>query len=150
MKDWSYYYTPVRSKRLTHAERQIYRDSQTEPILDALMTERDRRAALDAVHKQVVAHFDEVERPYFDELKELREEFWRDARQELGYTRFLTEEAVKLVEFQAEELSEDADYENIYASLYDVVLLVRAILISCREDWEAGELPWPEVIDDQV
>lgn len=143
MKDWKYYHVPVGFDKSTHVMREAYRKPLLAPIREMRLTESERIAAIAEVDKQVVAHFDELDRPYYDEKARLRDEFWRDAREELGYTKYLSENAVKLVETQAEELTSES-YRDIFASLYDTLEFVRAIVKSCRADWESGKLPWPE------
>lgn len=62
----------------------------------------------------------ELNAEYYAERNKKTEEFWRDCREELGYTSYLDEEGVRILESKAEEDGHSSGYSEVFCELQDL------------------------------
>ena len=102
MKNWDYYRAP-NIEYFGYEQSKEYRDKLVYEIDNERLTAAERKIRLDAVKKLVRDHERHMNSPYDAELKRLKEEFWDDAREELGYCSWLTDDGVLSLENKAYE-----------------------------------------------
>ena len=116
MKPFDYYSNnPV--KYPTFQERDDYKTQLKKEIDDTPLTTADRFTALGQLSAKVAAHFDSQVQKANAEESRLRDEFFADARVELGYADILTEKGMRVVESWAWERGHAGGYSDIYSSL---------------------------------
>lgn len=120
MKDWKYYSTPV-FPYCGFKEEQEYREKIIAEINDVPMTASEREAALKEVTARVRKYRQEQNKPYKEAQAKLDQEFWQDARDELGYAEFLSAEGVSAIEAKAWEDGHISGYSEVYSHLADLV-----------------------------
>ena len=126
MKDFAYYSTP-KTKYFGYEEEVAYKQSLLDEINDTPMTAKKREKALADVKQRVREHVAEQNKPYNEEQKKLTQEFWEDARDELGYTAFLSVKAQQALEYLAYERGHSSGYAEVYCQLQDFAEFAKAI-----------------------
>lgn len=115
MKPWEYYETGV-----IEPDGRAYLKKLHEEIYAKRLSRHECRAALDSAAEQskewVRANTHNLGRG----RKDLREEFWADAREELGYG-WLPPAAIARIESMAEERASRDSYEGGYAGIFSVL-----------------------------
>lgn len=116
MKDWDYYDKPT-VEYYGFDYRKQYRDELIKAINDAPMTKLDRDLALSKVDAEVRKRMYEVNKPYNEAIAALIEEFWADAKAELGYDDFLDAEGIEALESLAYEEGHAYGFSSVFAKL---------------------------------
>lgn len=124
MKPFDYYNTiPVE-----YPSRVAISVALTNKIDGTPMTKEQREAA----YADAVVEVDEIFKAKLAEYRKaeaiLRDQFFEDCREELGYDDFLTEEGCKLLENMAWEESHHAGFSEIYWELCDLVPNVQKLI----------------------
>jgi hypothetical protein len=95
------------------------------------MTAIERENQRRLVTRKVNEYVEERDRPYEEARKALKEEFWRDARADIGYTSWLDSEGAEALEKLAEKIrktEKDTEEEDIYDSLVEMNQFFRKIV----------------------
>lgn len=131
MKDFSYYSAPKEVKYFGFEEEQAYAKSLRDEINNKPMTAKEREDALNDVKHRVRVYIQEKNLPYNNALYALEQEFWKDARAELGYGDFLNDTGISLLEQKAYQDGHSSGFCEIFYYLSDLVDF-------CRELAEKG------------
>jgi len=139
MKSWTYYRNPTYENGCLipyfgYKETQLYKKERLKVIDDELMTAEGRTSATKNLAKEVRELVKDKNAGFNKKLKELEEEFWRDAREDLGYDSFLTEEGVKILEGKAWGEGHSSGYSEVYGCLQDLSEFVISILEYKKEE----------------
>lgn len=113
MRDWKYYETntvPLPDKR---AKEREMRDE----INNTRMTATERRDAMAKVHEQLKEWYQLAYQPYEAEQDRLKEEFWVDCRNELGYGSKLSFAGCRIMEETAWRDSHSNGFSEVYSTL---------------------------------
>ena len=121
MKDWDYYQTPVGVELVTYAYRDILSNQMRQAINDAPLTATDRDMKLKSLKADVMAIVVERNKPYHAAVAALKEEFWTDCREELGYQKRLSPKAVAILEQKAWDDGHDMGYSEVFSKLEELV-----------------------------
>lgn len=71
---------------------------------------------------------------YYAEPKDVAyEEFWKDAREELGYDKFLNADGVSCLESKAYEEGHSAGFSEVFLCLGDLTEFARQIIASVQQ-----------------
>ena len=119
MKDWEYYSTP-KAAFFGYEAQKAYRDKIVAEIDNAPLTAADRRAAMDGVKKRVRDYITEMNKPYHAEMRQLQDEFWKDAQRELGYCEWLDNNGVSIIESKAWEQGHAGGLSEVYYHLCEL------------------------------
>lgn len=119
MKDWKYYNKPS-VEYYGFEYRKQYRDKLIEAIHNTPMTKADRDTALRKVNTEVRNHMLELNRPYNAAILELTQEFWADARYELGYDDFLDADGISALESLAYQKGYGSGFSSVFSELQDL------------------------------
>lgn len=116
MKDWDYYNKP-KSECFSFSEvkREIKRHINATPM--TAQERHDAFADMEASARRIV---DEKNRPYDEEKAALDAEFWRDAREEIGYGKMLNEKQIGILESKAWQDGHSAGYSEVFIHLQDL------------------------------
>ena len=89
------------------------------------MTTADRDKALKQIAKQV----DEWYRnhPYHEARQALTEQFWKDCREDIGYTQFLTQRGCEALEANAWDRCHDSGFYAVYWELAELAELAKVL-----------------------
>jgi len=97
-------------------------------INDSSMTSQERIDALNGVDVKVRDYCKELNKPYNDAKDRLEAEFWKDAREDLGYTDFLNEVGVSTLESKAWEDGHAYGFHDVYLHLSELTDFARKII----------------------
>ena len=128
MKDWNYYREPAGIPYFGYEETKAFENGLRAEINDKPMTAAQRETALADVKRQVREHAAEQNKPYNEAKAKLEQEFWADAREELGYTDFLNDEGVSALEYKAYEDGHSSGFPEIFCQLQDLVTFAEKIV----------------------
>lgn len=97
MKDWEYYSSPKAEYfSFSDVKREIKKQIDATP-----MTAEERRHAIADLGARARRIIDEKNKPYNEQQAALDAEFWRDAREEIGYGESLNEKQIGVIERKA-------------------------------------------------
>lgn len=117
MKDWEYYSTPKAEYfSFSEVKNEIKKHIDATP-----MTAEERKNAISDMGASARRVIDEKNRPYNEEKAALDAEFWRDAREEIGYGESLNEAQISVLENKAWEDGHSAGYSEVFIQLQDLV-----------------------------
>lgn len=136
MKDWDYY-EGLDIPYYGLEEKRAYHDQLMKEIDDTPMTSQERLSARSKAMEQADARGEQENAPRLALLFRRQEEFWRDARAELGYADWLGEEGARLLEEKAQEGKVDEDYldtEAAFEELRWLMNLVRCLRPHLKEE----------------
>jgi hypothetical protein len=128
MKPWEYYREPKDVVFFGFQEQNEFKEKLTKEINDKPMTADQRTAELAAVKRRTTDHFNEKNKPYNTAKTALTNEFWADARAELGYESFLTTQGVAFIELKAYEDGHSHGFSEIFSKLSDLVEFAEKII----------------------
>jgi hypothetical protein len=128
MKPWEYYKEPKNVAFFGFKEQKEFKDKLIAQINDQPLTANQRTSELATVNRRAADHFKEMNRPYNEAKTALTNEFWVDARAELGYQRFLTNEGVAFIELKAYEDGHSHGFSEIYSKLSDLVEFAEKVI----------------------
>jgi hypothetical protein len=120
MKDFNYYNT-TNTEYLTYQQKEDYRQKLIDEINSEKLTADERIAKLDKVKKQVDNHERTYNKDARAEESRKKREFWEDAREELEYTEWLTEDAIMVLENKAWEDGHSSGYSEVFYQLQELV-----------------------------
>lgn len=126
--DWKYYREPAGIPYFGYEECKALTEQLTTEINNAPMTATERQTALAGVKKRVQDHAAEQNKPYMEAKAKLEEEFWADAREELGYTEFLSPEGVSALEYKAYEDGHSSGHPEVFCQLQGLVDFARKMV----------------------
>lgn len=130
MKDFEYY-TTVNAPLLRFEDCKAYERRLRREIDDAYLTAAERAAQTLAVKQRVHKYAESFNAEYRAEERRLVDEFWRDARAELGYQRFLDADGVQLLESRARALSSYRDFDTLFDHLQTLARFAESV-------WQSG------------
>lgn len=113
MKDFKYY----SDSGIEYPNKRDYEKSLIEVINNTPLTVSDRNAAMDDIKRKSAEWFKEAVRPYNNKVSELIDEFWRDCRESLGYTDFLDDEGVSILENMAWDRGHANGFDEVFCQL---------------------------------
>ncbi len=128
MKDWDYYQTPVGIDPFTYNDRNRYRKQLLDEINDEPLSAFVRNSRIKDLPNKVTAYAQERNRPYHAAVAALKEEFWTDCREELGYQKRLGPKAVATLEQKAWDDGHDLGYSEIFSKLEELVDFVNEMI----------------------
>lgn len=126
MKDFDYY--SDRNVKAEYPDRRGYKKKLIEEIDNTPMTTDQRTAAMSKVEQRVREWFNEAVKPYYKERNRLAEEFWKDAREELGYDQYLNDDGVRALEAKAWEDGHSAGFSEVFCHLQELESFVEDII----------------------
>jgi hypothetical protein len=124
MKDFTYYNnvkTPY--PRRKDIIREIIAKLDDVPLTKAGRIEREEMAA-----KEGELIFKEKLAEYNKESNNLKEEFWKDCREEFGYDSFLSKRGCEILESKAWQEGRSCGYSEVYNCLCDLSDFVSEII----------------------
>ena len=124
MKDFAYYNnvkTPY--PRRKDIVREIIAKLDDVPLTKAERLEKEEEAA-----KEGELVFKEKLTEYNKEGNNLKEEFWKDCREELGYDSYLTKKGCEILEAKAWSDGHSCGYSDVYNCLCDLSEFVGYII----------------------
>lgn len=128
MKNWEYYKEPKGIVYFGYHEEKAFREGLIAEINDKKLTADQRKKELDDVNKRVREHVIEQNKPYNIAKGALNQEFWADARAELGYESFLTTAGVEYLESKAYEDGHSSGHSEIFSKLGDLIEFAEKII----------------------
>lgn len=120
MKDWDYYRNPKDLEYFGRKTETEYKERLIHEINSDPLTAADRIKRLGSVKALVRNHMEELNAPYNAELKRLEDEFWHDAREEIGYPMWLNKDGVASLEHRAYEDGHSNGFSEIFWHLQDL------------------------------
>lgn len=132
MKDWDYYSKP-KAAYFSFEEEKAYKQKLTDEINESKMTAAERTKALAELKGKVRQYETEYNKPYKEEQAKLTDEFWADAREELGYESFLDEDGVTALESKAYEDGHSSGYSEVFCVLGNLVEFAEAIVKGAKK-----------------
>ena len=103
---------------------------------DIPMTKSQRTKAEKDLEEEAKKYYQEQRQIYHNSLAAARQDFWNDARNDLGYDVFLDEEGMQIIEYKAWEDGHSYGYSEVFSRLKDLSDLVRRlhphIIADCR------------------
>lgn len=102
-------------------------------INEKALTAADRVAAVAEIIDNNRVTINKANEPYYAELKRLRAEFWADMREELGYSKLLSETTVKSLENIADDYAH-CDGSNEFEGIYDTMKQIAEIVAMITAD----------------
>lgn len=118
MRDWPYYTAPT--AKYHGYEKELAAQLRRE-IDETPMTAAQREKALKEMTSKVRERLRELNKPHQDEQSRLDAEFWRDAREELGYGKLVAEAGLGVIEGEAYERGHSSGYSEIYNCLLSLI-----------------------------
>jgi hypothetical protein len=128
MKNWEHYKEPKGIVYFGYHEEKAYKENLIAEINNKPLTADQREKELDAVKQQVREHVREQNKPYNIAKGALDQEFWADAKSELGYESFLTTAGVEFLESKAYEDGHAYGFPDIFSKLSDLVEFAEKII----------------------
>jgi len=123
MKDWDYYIeTDVRFYGFK--EESTLFSERLQAIDAAKLTGEERETAKRELQPTIRREFRELNAPHRAALRRKQDEFWADAREDLGYTETLSKEAVAAMESEAWEQGHSDGFSAVYVALQDLWAVV--------------------------
>ncbi len=119
MKDWDYYRVPNEEYCSYEQEQEILKQL-IEEINNTPLTALEREKRLKDVKRIVREKVAEIEAPAKEKQAKLTEEFWQDARDDLGYSDWLTPEGQSKLESKAYEEGHSSGYLEVYYKLTEL------------------------------
>lgn len=130
MKDFEYYSNPTAEYYPNIKE---YKQKMIDEINQSKMTAVERELALAELPKLVREHRIAVNKPYQEEKAKLTDEFWKDAREELGYEKILNKEGVQALESMAWEDEHAHGFASVFARLEELTDFVKVLVKNVQE-----------------
>ena len=113
MKDFDYYRT---NKHEYHDTYFVKRNLKKE--LDQIpLTVEDRKKREVEISSIAIAEAKKLNQPYHVEQQRLQAEFWADAREDIGYDKYLNEEGVNILESAAYDRGHSGGYADTFSVL---------------------------------
>lgn len=134
MKDFDYYQNPD-MPYFGYEERKQYEQNLRNQINETPMTAYERQEALDQSWKDTREYSNKQNAPYVKKQKDLEQEFWIDAREELGYDQFLSEKGCAILEQKGWEDGHSSGFSEIYGHLYDLTQFAREMIENQKESF---------------
>jgi len=128
MKKFEYYNEPTGVEHFGYQYEKDYTQKRKDEINNTPMTTADRDKALKELKTEVREHMQEKNKPYNTAGRALVEEFWADAREELGYDGFLTPEGVSKLESKAYEDGHAYGFSDVFSKLDDYTDFARLMI----------------------
>ena len=117
MKEFDYYSrNPEKYHDSFAIKRQLIEQIHSEELTTAQREEKLKNASMESIK---IAK--ELNKSYFKESTRLTQEFWFDARESLGYHKWLTSAGVQKLESRAYEEGHAYGYAEVYSKLQDLV-----------------------------
>lgn len=127
MKPWDQYKAKERYPDRVLVVRE-YMKERMSALDDIPMTKSQREKAEKDLAEEAQKHYQERRQIYKDSLSAALQEFWNDAREELGYDAFLDAEGMQMIEGKAWEDGHSYGYSEVFSHLKDLSELVRQLL----------------------
>jgi hypothetical protein len=128
MKDFSYYDSvPVGVEYYGGSYLQKVRNESAEAINKQLLTAADRERLLKELIPEINKQITELNKPYYAARRKRDAEFYADARESLGYDKFLNETGVALVQGHAYQRGHAGGYSEIYYELSEITELLEKL-----------------------
>ncbi len=124
MKSWEYY----NENPHAYPRSREFKDKLLADIANQRLTEAERQAALADVPRHVNERIKAAAAPYNAHAAKLEAEFWDDAREELGYEKFLLPAGVSALEYEAYQHGHSAGFCEIYGCLCDLSALAKVLV----------------------
>lgn len=127
MKPWDQYKAKERypDRVLVVGE---YMKERMSALDDIPMTKSQREKAEKDLAEEAEKYYQERRQIYKDSLGAALQEFWNDARKDLGYDAFLDAGGMKIIESKAWEDGHSYGYSGVFSRLEDLSELVRQLL----------------------
>jgi len=125
MKDWDYY-TETDVRFYGFKEESTLFSERLQAIDAAKLTAEERETAKRELKPTIRREFRELNAPHRAALRRKQDEFWADAREDLGYTETLSKEAVAAMESEAWEQEHSDGFSEVYIALQDLWAVVEA------------------------
>lgn len=128
MKDFSYYDSvpePVVYYGGDYCRN--LRKKAVEEIDNRPLTTADRNRLIKEIEPEIIKQVAELNKPYYAARRERDAEFYADARESLGYDKFLNETGVALVQGYAYERGHSGGYREIYYELSEITELLEKL-----------------------
>ena len=119
MKDFDSYRVP-NDRYWSYGDKEAYRQQLINEINNDRLTEAERKLKLSKVPSLVREKESEVNKSAKEEQSQLERKFWDDARKELGYTSYLTDDGIKKLERMAYERGHSNGYSQVFYELQDL------------------------------
>lgn len=100
--------------------RKAYERALIDEINLERLTAAERQEKLREVPKRVREKGNEMDKPPREKQRALDAQFWRDAREEIGYDSYLTQEGVSKFEAKAYEDGHAHGYPEVFSKLQDL------------------------------
>ncbi len=128
MKDFSYYNSVPDDTPYYGGEycRNI-RKKAVEEIDNRPLTTADRVRLLKEIEPEITKQVAELNKSYYEARRKRDAEFYADARESLGYDKFLNETGVALVQGYAYERGHSGGYSEIYYELSEITELLEKL-----------------------
>ncbi len=119
MKDWEYYSTP-KAAYFGYEAKKEFKYKLIAEIDSTPLTLDERKRRLDDVPNLVRSWVNGKNRPYHEELRQLTDEFWKDARDDIGYDDWLNDDGISHLESRAWEMGHSNGCSEVYYHLRDL------------------------------
>lgn len=129
MREFNYYRT---NKYEYHDPYTIKRRLKKE-LDEKPLTVEDRKKQESELQSIATAESRKLNQPYYAEQRRLDDEFWADAREEIGYCGYLDEKGVQILEHRAYEDGHSYGYPEIYSKLVDLEQFIDEIRQHIRQ-----------------
>jgi hypothetical protein len=115
------YYSESNIPYFGYEQQKAYGEVLKAKINNTPMTADARSLALSNLKRDCTVHASEQNKEYYLKSAELLNEFWADARQELGYAKFLNPELCQIVESKAWENGHSNGFQDVFSCLEELV-----------------------------
>jgi hypothetical protein len=105
---------------IPYPNRNAYKAKLIGEINDQRLTSQERTTLVEGVPNRVHEWFKEAVKPYNEEGARLREKFWANCREDVGYDRFLDDVGVLILEDYAWGEGHSGGYHEVHNSLLDL------------------------------
>lgn len=126
MKPWDQY-KPKEKYPYRDSVMSEYVKERMSALDDIPMTKSQRTKAEKDLEEEAKKYYQEQRQIYDDSLAAALQDFWNDARNDLGYDSFLDEDGMNKIESKAWENGHSYGYSEVFSHLEDLVSLMRDI-----------------------
>lgn len=123
MKDWEEYESKKPFVTTSHLLKGMMED-----IDNTRLTKAERDVKIEEAQAKAKVEKEKINDEYREDGQKLRSQFWLDCREDIGYDKFLTNEAVVILECRVWEERQAEGLSNVYSCLVDLAGFVQDLI----------------------